>query len=274
MDRRTTPANERVAATRLKGAVDAARYSDGEAGQITVPVADLLRGPGGARDRQVLLGEQVTTYEVHEGWAFIQAAKDGYVGYVDARHVGAAEEATHWISAPATHAYSGPDLKTPENTALPFGSRVRVSTTTDGYCDTPHGFIPAQHLSPAARQLDDPVAVAALFLGVPYLWGGNSIWGIDCSGLVQAALIACGIPCPGDSDLQEVQVGDPLADDAPLRPGDLLFWDGHVAMVADESRLIHANAHAMAVSYEGIDEAIARIEAQGEGPVTCRRRPG
>ncbi|MFV2051480.1 C40 family peptidase [Aliiroseovarius sp. YM-037] len=273
MDRRNTPANARIAATRLKGEVDAPRYSDGEVGQIAVPVADLLREPNGARDRQVLLGECVTIYEVHDGWAFVEAAKDGYVGYVDARSVGEAKDATHWISAPATHVYSGPNLKTPDRMALPFGSRVRVTDTADGYCQTAHGFVPTQHLSPVSHRLDDPVAVAALFLGTPYLWGGNSIWGIDCSGLVQAALIACGIPCPGDSDLQETEVGEGLADDAPLRPGDLLFWNGHVAMVVDDTRLIHANAHAMAVSYEGIDAAIARIEKQGEGPVTSRRRP-
>jgi cell wall-associated NlpC family hydrolase len=131
--------------------------------------------------------------------------------------------------------------------------------------------VPKPHLRPISHPFRDPVTVAQLFFGTPYLWGGNSAFGIDCSGLVQAALLACGIACPGDSDLQAA-LGNTVPDDAPMLRGDLIFWKGHVAMVVDDQTLIHANAHHMAVAYEPIDAAIARIKAQGGGTVTGRRR--
>jgi cell wall-associated NlpC family hydrolase len=131
--------------------------------------------------------------------------------------------------------------------------------------------MPAAHLAPVDTFESDPAAVAGMFLGTPYLWGGNTAFGVDCSGLVQAAFTACGLPCPADSDMQ-MSLGSEVT--GALRRGDLLFWKGHVAIVVDEARLIHANAHHMAVAFEGIDAAIARIEAQGDGPVLSRRRIG
>jgi cell wall-associated NlpC family hydrolase len=140
------------------------------------------------------------------------------------------------------------------------------------FAETPEGFVPLVHLLPADSVMTDPVAVAEMFLGTPYLWGGNSRAGIDCSGLVQAALLACAIPCPGDSDLQARTVGTELAPDAPSHRGDLIFWKGHVAMVADSHRLIHANGHAMATVHEPMAAALDRIAATGT-PVLTRRRP-
>ncbi len=163
-------------------------------------------------------------------------------------------------------------MKLPPRGRLPFGAGVTAGERRGGWLATGDGWLFARHLRPAGAPMDDPVAVAELFFGTPYLWGGNTGDGIDCSGLVQAACLACGIACPGDSDLQESALGAPLADDAPLRRGDLLFWKGHVAWVADAGRILHANAFQMAVAYEAIPAAIARIEAQGDGPVTARRR--
>lgn len=270
-DPRLTPANGRVAAKRLEGAVAAGRYVEGERRRIVRPVVDLLAAPGGRRERQLLFGEEVLVYEDREDWSFVEAARDGYVGYVGSGALGEPAEATHIVAVPASHLYTAPDPKRPEVCGLSFGSRLRIVSAAGGFFETHDGsFVPKPHVRPANRPFADPATVAQLHFGTPYLWGGNSIWGVDCSGLVQAALLACGIPCPGDSDLQET-LGAELEEGAPLERGDLLFWKGHVAMAVDPATLVHANGFTMAVSYEPVAEAIARILAT-DGPVRARRR--
>jgi hypothetical protein len=271
-DRRLTPANARAALASLRGIVDAPRYVAGDAARVSVPLVDLDRAPSGPRDRQLLLGEGVTVIDRHEGWAFLQAAKDGYCGYVPETALGAARAATHRVIAPATHLYPQPKVQANELCALSCGSLLTVTGTTERFAETPDGFVPFQHLRAVDDPLPDPVAVATLFLGTPYLWGGNSRAGIDCSGLVQAALLACGIACPGDSDLQAQSVGRALLPDELPVPGDLIFWQGHVAMVADAGRIIHATAYRMAVIVEDMAAAVARIAGLGL-PVLARRRP-
>lgn len=271
-DRRLTPANGRVAHISLKGRVEAERFVEGEAAAIVVPLADLLAAPDGARDRQLLMGDAVTVLERCEGHAFLQSAKDGYCGFVIEAALGPAVAVTHWVAAPASHLYPVAGMKRRETAALSFGSRLRVIAETDRFFQTSDGqFVPRPHLRPLGETFADPADVAAMFLGTPYLWGGNSRAGIDCSGLVQASLLACGIPCPGDSDMQQV-LGHPVGGVEKLRRGDLLFWKGHVAMALDETRMIHANAFRMAVTVEGIADAIARIDAQGDGAITALRR--
>lgn len=270
-DRRLTPANGRVAHVSLRGRVEADEFVEGEAAAIAVPVADLLAALGGARDRQLLMGDAVTVLERREGHAFLQSAKDGYCGYVAEAALGLAVVATHWVAAPASHLYPVADMKRRETAALSFGARLKVIAEADRFFETSVGFVPRPHLRALGETFADPAEVAAMFLGTPYLWGGNSRAGIDCSGMVQASLLACGIPCPGDSDMQQV-LGHPVSNVADLRRGDLLFWKGHVAMALDETRMIHANAYRMAVTVEGIAEAIARIGAQGDGPPTALRR--
>ena len=272
-DRRLTPANGRVAHVSLKGQVTAERFVSGEAARIAAPLADLLASPGGARDRQVLMGEDMLVLDRHEGCAFVRAEKDGYCGYVTEAALGAPCAATHWVSAPATHLYPAPDMKTREVAALSLGARLTVVAEHARFCETHDGlFVPRPHVRAIGDWAEDPASVAESLIGTPYLWGGNSRAGIDCSGLVQAALNAAGIACPGDSDMQETALGTQLAQGAARRRGDLVFWKGHVAIAVSTTRLIHANAHQMAVSYEEIDTAIARIDAQGEGPVTSVRR--
>lgn len=272
-DRRCTPINARVAAAHLPEVPHGVTRVRPQTLQVVWPVVDLLRAPDGPRDRQLLFGETVDRYETHCGHSFVQARKDGYVGYLPDAALGPHQTSTHWVSAPATHLYASADIKSPDRQMLSFGSRLSARVETGAFIETAKGFVPRVHLRPVPERLNDPVAVAELFLGTPYLWGGNSRLGIDCSGLVQAALLACGHACPGDSDQQQAALGQRIMDGTPPQRGDLLFWQGHVALVVDQDRLIHANAFHMAVSYEPLQDAIMRIKAQGDGPVTAHVRP-
>lgn len=272
MDRRLTPFSGRVALDALRGAIDAPAFTGGEAAQVCAPLADLLAAPDGARDRQVLMGDAVTVVDRRDGWAFVQAGKDGYCGWLTDAALGPPSLPTHWVAAPATHVYSAPKVQAPEVATLSITARVTVTGESGAFAETPLGFIPRTHLRALGDRATDPAGVAESLTGTPYLWGGNSRAGMDCSGLVQLAFHACGMACPADSDLQQA-MGAALPDDAPLRRGDLIFWKGHVALALDANRLIHANGHSMSVAIEGVDACIARIAAQGGGPVTARRRP-
>ncbi|MCL6282775.1 C40 family peptidase [Ruegeria sp. 2012CJ41-6] len=271
-DPRLTPMNTRVADARLHDVPDGVARVEGTARQVGVPVIDLLRAPEGTRERQLLYGDTLRVFEDRDGWAYVQADKDGYVGYLPSSALVPVAQATHWVSAPATHAYVRPDMKSPEAASLSFASRLEVAEITNGFAKTPLGYMPTVHLSEIDTLMSDPATVAAGFLGTPYLWGGNSRFGIDCSGLVQAGLLACGIACPGDSDLQQQRLGRALPKGTVPERGDLLFWKGHVAWVADPETILHANAGHMAVTYEPLQAALARIQAQGGGPVTAHKR--
>ncbi len=178
-DGRITPANGRVAHVSLRGAVEAARYVEGERAAIIAPLADLLAAPDGARDRQLLMGERVLILECRDGFAFLQSEKDGYCGYVSEAALGEAIEATHWISVPASHLYPAANMKQREIAALSFGARIAVVAEHERFFETDRGqFVPRQHLCEIGAKMQDPAAVAELFLGTPYLWGGNSRAGI------------------------------------------------------------------------------------------------
>jgi hypothetical protein len=132
-------------------------------------------------------------------------------------------------------------------------------------------YIKRAQLAPLEHMQSDPAAVAMLFQHVPYLWGGDSTFGIDCSGLVQQCLMACGITCPRDSDMQEAHF--PHIGPADRKRGDLVFWKGHVGMLLDPATLIHANAYHMAVTIEPLEQAIERIGQKEFGDVTAYARP-
>jgi hypothetical protein len=253
----------------LAGQVEAERYVEGWPALVAASVVDLCGHPAGARDRQLLMGAQVAVFEDRDGWSFVQAA-DGYVGYVRSGDLGAVTVPSHFVASAATHAYADEDFKSLDLHGLPFGVRVAVLDERRKFFETNIGFIPKKHLRPLDQPFSDPATAAQLHFGVPYLWGGNSTRGIDCSGLVSASLSACGIACPGDSDLQKEALGQSF--DGPYQRGDLVFWKGHVGMMVDADTLIHANAHHMATAYEPIAQAIMRIEAQGDGAVTARKR--
>ena len=273
-DSRLTPANGRVAARHLAGIVQAEAYVDGVARRVTVPIVDLCPKPGTRRDRQLLLGAGVTVFEDTGGWAFVQADADGYVGYVPSDVLSSDHTPTFRIATPATHAYETESFKSSDLMRLTFGAQVQVIDERPKMYETPQGFIPKKHLRPLDRPFADPVTVAQLYFGAPYLWGGNSTAGVDCSGLVQAGLQACGIFCPGDSDLQQCDLGQDIAPGTALQRGDLMFWKGHVGIMVDADVMLHANAHHMATAYEPIAAATIRIKAQGDGDITARKRLG
>ena len=276
-DRRVTPSNGRVAARHLEGRVPADRFVDGVWHRVSSALAPLYTEPGGAIDRQLLFGRAFCVLEEVDGFAYGYAEDDGYCGYVMTHSLWVEAPApTHWISARQTYGKAVGDLKSP----LPeipyfFGATVHVLERAEKWSAiaTPLGamWLPNQHLTPMDQKAEGVVANARLFLGAPYLWAGNSSAGIDCSGLVQLALWAAGIPCPGDSDLQAA-LGEEIPENAPLQASDLIFWKGHVGMMTGPDTIIHANAHHMAVVEEPLPPTIARIEAAGDGPVTARRR--
>ncbi|WP_412504212.1 NlpC/P60 family protein [Roseovarius sp. SYSU LYC5161] len=273
-DPRLTPVNDRIVARWLVEAYPDRAPADPEPPcHVATPVLDLSLSPGGPRDRQLRYGEGFEVLERRDGFAFGIAPLAEYVGWVAESGLTPASDrgaALDWIGARQTHVYAAPDFKSPERMALPHMAIVAAGETEGRFTRTELGWVSTAHL--ADRPETDPVAVAERYLGTPYLWGANSAFGIDCSGLVQVALHACGQPCPGDSDLQEAALGEAVAPEAPVHRGDLFFWSGHVALAVDEHTLIHANVHHMAVALEPIDAAMSRIAAQGDGPVTARRR--
>jgi cell wall-associated NlpC family hydrolase len=277
-DPRLTPARPDLAAAHLEGKVTASRFSVGEMREMVEPQAPVRRAPrpDAPLDTEALKGERVTVYETEEGWAWGQLAADGYVGYLPANAlapIGLA--ATHKVTALRTLVFPGLDIKQPPLEALPLGARIAVARTEGPFAVTAAGgYLPSRHLSALDVHERDFVAVAERFLGTPYLWGGKTSLGLDCSGLVQVALTACGIACPRDSDMQEKALGRPFACNAELsdlRRGDLIFWKGHVAVLRDQTTLIHANAFHMAVAVEPVREAIARIAVTGSKPTSIRR---
>jgi cell wall-associated NlpC family hydrolase len=276
-DSRITPARPDLAAKALEGKVAAGRYVEGRLCEVIEPHAP-LRGeprPDAPLSTEALKGERVTIYDSNgEGWAWGQLAADGYVGWLPASALApAGATPTHKVTALRTLAFPGPSIKLPPLEALPFGARLVVVRTQDRMAVTQSGaYVPSAHLVPIGEYETDFVAVAERFLGAPYLWGGKTSLGLDCSGLVQVALTACGSACPRDSDMQERALGSIVpADPSTLLRGDLVFWKGHVAIARDGASLLHANAFHMAVAIEPLAGAIARIRSGGSEVTSVRR---
>jgi cell wall-associated NlpC family hydrolase len=279
-DPRLTPARPEVAAKYLEGKVKAARFVAGEAFCVSGSIAPLRGAP--ASDAmlltQALKGERVTVYDRDgEGFAWGQLNDDGYVGWIpDAALAKPGAEPTHRVTALRTFAFPGPSIKLPPVATLPMGARITVTREDGTFAVTRDGwYLPRGHLGGLDANESDFVAVAERFVGTPYLWGGKSSLGIDCSGLVQISLNAAGTGCPRDSDMQQDGIGRALdaTEMKKLQRGDLIFWKGHVAIVRDADTIVHANAHHMATVVENTREAIARIKAAGS-EVTAIKRLG
>jgi len=286
LDRRIHAYRADLADIRLAGRVTADRFVEGKRMRIGIgstPIRQAPR-PDAAIDSEAMMGEAVLVFEESiEGWAWVQLETDGYVGFIAAEALVRVEpEPTHRVTALRTFLYPGPDMKLPPIGALSLGARLAGASETEtrgtrflllaGHA----GAVVARHVSPEADDLaSDPVAVAERFIGVPYLWGGRTSLGVDCSGLVQLAFAAAGIPVPRDSDQQAASIGEPLPVDRldALRRGDLVAWKGHIGMLQDGARLLHASGYHMEVVSEPFAAALERI-ASLAGPPTALRRPG
>jgi cell wall-associated NlpC family hydrolase len=277
-DPRLTPSRGDLAAKYLEGKVQADRFVTGEEFEIVEAIAPVREqpSPNAMLMTQALRGERVTVYDHNgEGWAWGQLSGDGYVGWLpDAALMKPAAAPTHMVSALRTFAFPGPSIKLPPANTLVMGSKIAVAREDGSFAVTRDGqYLPKDHLAPLGHREPDFVAIAERFVGTPYLWGGKSSLGVDCSGLVQVSLTSAGIGCPRDSDMQQAGLGRALEphEQSSLLRGDLIFWKGHVAIVRDGSTMVHANAHHMATVIEAVQPAIARIKQAGSEVTAIKR---
>lgn len=279
LDPRRHAFREDLAASALRDIIFAPRYADPQPMQIRASSAPLRKAPNTSLgfETELIAGEIFDVYDRASGFAWGQARRDGYVGYCPEEALGPLlPTATHHVADLRAFLYPSASMKATPLGFLPYGAQIAVLEQESGFLRTPLGHVYAKHLRPLAERPDDPVSEAERFLGVPYLWGGKSSLGLDCSGLVQTVCSACGIFAPRDSDMQERELGLQLAmpaDPATLPRGALLFWPGHVALSQGDGQMIHATSFSMTVISEPITPALRRIEQQGPGLRSARLLP-
>ncbi|WP_367716462.1 NlpC/P60 family protein [Nitratireductor sp. GISD-1A_MAKvit] len=280
LDRRLHAHRPDLADARLEGRVEAARFTAGMPARVGAPVVDVHGAPrlDAGIDTQFLHGDRVRVFERREGWAWVQAEHDGYVGYVNAASL--EEEGvlpTHRVTAQRSFVYPEPELKKPATTTHSIGAALCVTETVENRGTqyallASGGAVIAGHLQPLDVHQEDYVTVAETFLHTPYLWGGTSGFGIDCSGLVQLSMRMAGKTVLRDTDMQAESIGfliDPA--ETALRRGDLVFWKGHVAIMLDHVMMLHANGNTMTVAREPLSDAVERIERLYGRPTHYRR---
>ncbi|MDB5554478.1 MAG: NlpC/P60 family protein [Rhizobium sp.] len=278
LDRRLNAFRSDLAEKRLEGQVEALRFVEGKPARVSASNVATRPRPShtSGMDTELLFGEPVSVLDRADGWAWVKSGVDDYVGYVEeAALAGPGADPTHWVTAPRTFVYSEPDMKRPTVRALSMGSRIAVTgeaeTRGTRYLLVEGGAVIAKHVAAADVPVsDDYVSVATRFLASPYLWGGRSGFGLDCSGLVQLSMMMCGKTVLRDTDMQRASIGVEIGRD-DLRRGDLVFWKGHVAIMVDAEMMIHSSGFTMDVSHEGLADAIKRIEPMYGLPLLYRR---
>jgi cell wall-associated NlpC family hydrolase len=270
-----------LASESLRGRVTAQQFTQGTPAQVLRAAVPLRSRPdvAAALETEALFGEIVTVYDASVGWAWVQLVRDGYVGYLPTDTLTEAiQPVTHRVKAIGTFLYPVPDIKSPPIMHLSLGARLPIAKSEGSFSQlTTGGYVFTRHLLEIDRFERDFVDVAERFMNSPYLWGGRTRVGLDCSALIQLSLDAAGIPCPRDSDMQQAELGTAIpvpADYDGLKRGDLVFWKGHVGVMGDGLMLLHANAHHMAVSAETLPEVVARIQSGGSDIATVKRLPG
>lgn len=276
-DPRITAARPDLAAEHWQGIIPAERYAKGVLMQVVAPTAPLFGAPrsDGPMHSEMLFGETLMCYErTEDGWCWGQMTGDHYVGYVPSDLlVPAVTEPTHRIGSLRSFVYPGPSIKSAPVMALSFGSQLTIVQDKDGFSALAGGgFVISGHLFPIDYMAEDPAIFATMMAGAPYLWGGRSSLGMDCSGLVQLAFQACAIPCPRDSDMQEREIGHAVSFASRLRRNDLVFWKGHVGIMLDTDTLLHANGHHMACIHEPLAVARGRILAKSGNDISTIKR--
>lgn len=283
LDRRLNAFRPDLADIRLEGRVEASRFVEGRPARVVAPVSDLRTAPQplSAIDTQLLCGDTVLVFDEAEGWAWVQAERDCYVGYAPAEALSdSAPQPTHVVISQRTFVYPGPELKLPPTACHSMGAELAIVDFSENrgtnYARLASGeALIASHLRPLGWQADDWVAVAESFLHTPYLWGGTSSFGLDCSGIVQLSMRMAGRPVRRDTDMQSGDIGIELVPGpalADLQRGDLVFWKGHVGIMRDGETLLHASGHTMTVASEPLADAVTRI-AHLYGRPTGFRRP-
>jgi cell wall-associated NlpC family hydrolase len=280
-DRRTHAWRDDMAAEALRGIVDAPRFVAGTSGRVCLPILSLRKRPDALAplETEALFGEPMSVLDVQDGWAWVQSGRDSYVGYVRADGISShLAEPSHRIQALGTFVYPETNIKAPPTMHLPLGAEVAVVRSEAQFAELASGgFVVTRHIVERTRHARDFVDVAERFIGTPYLWGGRTRIGLDCSGLLQIALEAAGIAAPRDTDMQETALGSPVLvpqDLEGLERGDLVFWPGHVGIMVDGVMLLHANAHHMAVAVEPLSVASERIRRTGSRISAIKRLTG
>jgi cell wall-associated NlpC family hydrolase len=272
-DPRITPARSDLAAEKLRGKITAEKFVSGKSFSVITETANLLAKPqlDQSLQSQLLFGEKFVCYESKNGWAWGQSVRDGYVGYVQLSALkDQVQQPDYWVNALRTPVFSQPNLKSPIEGYLHRNSQVHISKTNGQYCHVGMGWVAKCDIQAITSHAEDWVEVAKTYLHSPYVWGGRSSFGLDCSALIQNSLQAAGISCPRDSDMQEQQLGTAISTSDFIR-GDLLFWKGHVGVMICHDNFLHANASAMKTVIEPVSKAISRIEKTA-GPITSVRR--
>lgn len=272
-DPRTHAYRPDIADIALAGVLFAPHYARAELCRVVADAVTIRARPSNDAPAisQLVHGEGFDMIDKAGGWAWGRCAHDDYVGYVRADALGPTHTPTHRVTAPLALVFANPDIKAPVVKALPIGAQV-AGVEEDRFLRIDEGYIHQRHVAPLDAVEADPVAVAERLIGSPYLWGGRGGGGVDCSGLIQRAFELAGKAAPRDSDMQRDRFGEPLPDGAPLRRGDLVFFPGHVGLMADAERLLHANAFWMSTVIEPLSDVVDRLKPTHAQPIIARKR--